>query len=545
MAKSGTTEQGKQIDKKTTSKGAARSGGRDRARVSRSSPSFAPAAACKPSSSASKSLSVSTSKSPLASTFKLPATSASKSPRRAEQKPKQANTAEDIQVGDLMVVTIKRLGINGEGVGYFKRKAVFVPGALPEEVVKAKAVRVEPTYISAALVEIEKASRHRKTPECPVYEACGGCQLQHMDYAAQLAAKEELVREAFRRYVGDVPVPLRPILGMEEPWGYRNKAQLQVGYRQGQLIAGLYAAGTHRLVDISGCPIQQPIINEVVRTVADIADQLSIPAYDEKTGKGALRTIVARVSRNTGDVQLTLISAQPRLPQQDRLIARIQERLPMVKTIALNVNRSSSSLVFGEKTTVLWGQEHIRETLGSLSFDLSPRSFFQLNPEQTVKLYEAVAEAANLKGEELVVDAYCGTGTIALWLAPHSREVRGVEVVEEAVADARRNAELGGFTNACFYVGRAEKLLPQWVAQGIRPDVIVVDPPRTGCDAALLRTVAGVKPARFVYVSCNPATLAKDCRALLDAGYRIEWVQPVDMFPQTSHVECCVLLVRK
>jgi len=476
---------------------------------------------------------------------KTPEASASKFPRGAERKPKRAETAEDIGVGDLMVVTIKRIGINGEGVGYFKRKAVFVPGALPEEVVKAKAVRVEPTYISAALVEIEKTARHRKMPECPVYDACGGCQLQHMDYAGQLAAKEELVREAFRRYVGNASVPVRPILGMDDPWRYRNKAQLQVGYSQGRMIAGLYKAGTHRLVDISGCPIQYPFINEVVRIVADIAARLSIPAYDEKTGNGALRTIVARAARHTGDVQLTLISAQPRLPRQDRLIALIRERLPMVKTIALNVNRSSSPLVFGEKTTVLWGREHIRETLGHLSFDLSPRSFFQLNPEQTEKLYETVAEAADLKGGELVVDAYCGTGTIALWLAPRAGEVRGIEAVEEAVADARRNAELGGFTNARFYVGRAETLLPQWVAQGIRPDVVVVDPPRTGCDAALLKAIIHARPQRMVYVSCNPSTLAKDCRILLDGGFRLEWLQPVDMFPQTSHVECVILLVRQ
>jgi 23S rRNA (uracil1939-C5)-methyltransferase len=452
----------------------------------------------------------------------------------------RTGTAEDVREGDLLVVTIKRIGINGEGVGYYKRKAVFVPGALPEEVVKAKAVRVMPTYISAELVQIEKTSRHRKKPECPVYDTCGGCQLQHMDYEGQLAAKEELVREAFHRYVGDDPIPLRPILGMDEPWGYRNKAQLQVGYAQGKLITGLYSAGTHRLVDISGCPIQHPVINEVVRKVADIAASLNIPVYREKTRKGLLRTIVARVARHTGEVQLTLITAAPGLPDKDRLIARIREELPMVKTIAQNVNRSSSPLVFGEETTVLWGREHIREALGGLPFDLSPRSFFQLNPEQTVKLYEAVAEAADLQGDELVVDAYCGTGTIALWLAPHAAEVRGIETVAEAVADARRNAEIAGFSNVRFFAGRAENLLPQWVAQGIRPDVVVADPPRTGCDAALLKAIIRSRPRRMVYVSCNPATLAKDCKILLDGGFRLEWVQPVDMFPQTAHVECIV-----
>lgn len=461
------------------------------------------------------------------------------------QQPRYTNSGDDVKIGDRIVVTIKRIGINGEGVGYYKRKAVFIDGALPEEVVKANVTKVEPTYLSAKLVDIEKKSPDRVKPPCPVYESCGGCQLQHMAYPAQLRAKEELVREAFNRYAKLADLPLRPILGMDDPWGYRNKAQLQAGWANEQFITGLYSPGSHRLVDISGCPIQQPAINDVIAKVKAILSRLHIQPYQERSRKGTVRTVAARVSRQTGNVQLTFITASDKLPEKERLIAAIRSELPNVNTIAHNINKADTPLVFGDETRVLWGEERLDEELGGLRFSLSPRAFFQLNPEQTVKLYDAAKEAAALTGSELVVDAYCGTGTIGLWLAPLAKEVRGIEIIPEAVDDARRNAELSGADNAKFYVGRAEKLLPEWVKRGTRPDVIVVDPPRTGCDRELLSAIAAAKPARLVYVSCNPSTLAKDCQVLLQSGYWLEWIQPVDMFPQTAHVECCSLLVRK
>ncbi|CRF28664.1 RNA methyltransferase [Mycobacterium tuberculosis] len=447
-------------------------------------------------------------------------------------------------MGDRIVVTIKRIGINGEGVGYYRRKAVFVQGALPDEVVKAKITKVEPGYLSADIIELEKRSPDRQEPPCPVYESCGGCQLQHMTYEAQLKAKEELVRESFQRYAGLQELPVRPILGMTDPWGYRNKAQLQIGREGEEMVTGLYAAGTHRLVDISGCAIQHPTVNQVIDQVKTILSELQIPIYNERTREGAIRTVVARVGQASGNVQLTLITATDRLPDSKRLVQRIREALPMVTTIAQNIHKGKSPLVFGEKTVVLWGQDRLEETLGDVRFSLSPRAFFQLNPEQTVKLYNAVREAASLNGSELVVDAYCGTGTIGLWLAPHAREVRGIEIIPEAVQDARNNARSSGVENARFFEGRAEQLLPEWVKRGIRPDVVVVDPPRTGCERPLLQAIVQARPARLVYVSCNPATLAKDCKVLLDGSYRLDWVQPVDMFPQTAHVECVAGICR-
>ncbi|MFD0589053.1 23S rRNA (uracil(1939)-C(5))-methyltransferase RlmD [Paenibacillus sp. GCM10027627] len=454
-------------------------------------------------------------------------------------------TAEDVKQGDRIIVTIKRIGINGEGVGYYKRKAVFVEGALPGEVVKANVTKAESGYLNASLVEIEKKSPDRAEPPCPVYEECGGCQLQHMNYEAQLAAKEEIVREAFQRYAGIEELPMRPILGMENPWGYRNKAQLQAGKQGDDIITGLYSAGTHKLVDISGCEVQHPVVNEVMEGTKEVLAELDIAIYNERTRQGAVRTVVARVAQATGHVQLTLILDMDKLPDARRFVQRIREKLPMVKTIAQNVNKGKSPLIFGERTTVLWGDERLNETLGDVRFSLSPRAFFQLNPEQTVKLYDAAKEAASLTGKELVVDAYCGTGTIGMWLAPEAREVRGIELIPEAVRDARSNADTSGITNTRFFEGRAEELLPQWVEQGVRPDVVVVDPPRTGCELPLLQAIAQAKPKRLVYVSCNPSTLAKDCKVLLGNGYQLEWVQPVDMFPQTSHVESVVLMVRK
>ncbi|GFN31669.1 23S rRNA (uracil(1939)-C(5))-methyltransferase RlmD [Paenibacillus xylaniclasticus] len=454
----------------------------------------------------------------------------------------QAATAEDVRVGDQIVVTIKRVGINGEGVGYYKRKAVFINGALPEEVVKAKIVKVESGYLSAELVQIEKRSPDRQQPSCAVYDMCGGCQLQHMKYSAQLKAKEEIVRESFQRYAGVQELPMRPIIGMEDPWGYRNKAQLQTGLAGEDIITGLYAAGSHRLVDISGCAVQHPTINRVIDQVKQVLKELNIPIYNERTREGSVRTIVARIGQATGNVQLTFITATDRLPDSKRLAARIREAIPVVTTIAHNINNGKTPLIYGDKTIILWGNERLDEKLGNVKFALSPRAFFQLNPEQTVKLYNAAKEAAQLTGSELVVDAYCGTGTIGMWLAPDAREVRGIEVIAEAVKDARANAAVSGIENVRFYEGRAEQLLPEWVKQGIRPDVVVVDPPRTGCERPLLEALAVAKPKRIVYVSCNPSTLAKDCRVLLDSGYRLEWVQPVDMFPQTSHVECVILM---
>lgn len=456
---------------------------------------------------------------------------------------KKSSQVVELKEGQEILLTIKRIGINGEGIGYYKKKVVFVPGAIPDEVVEVLITKVEKGFAEGKIKKIKKKSPHRQEGLCSVYGMCGGCQLQHLTYSQQLLAKEEIIRDAFGKYTNLEKLPLRPIIGMEDPTGYRNKAQLQVGERDGDMVAGLYATDSHRLIETKDCPVQHPHTNEMVSKTIEVLRELKIPYYDEKKKKGVVRTVVARVGFETGEKQLTLVTGTDKIPREKELISALIAIIPGLKGISQNINREKTSLIFGGKTRTLWGNERINESLGSVKFTLSPRSFFQLNPIQTVKLYDVVKEAAALTGKERVVDAYCGVGTIALWLAPDAKEVWGVEVTPEAVEDAKSNATLSGIKNARFFEGKAEDWLPRWVKEGLKPDVVVVDPPRTGCGKPLLDAVLKTKPARFIYVSCNPSSLARDV-AYLGKRYRLEWIQPVDMFPHTGHVECVVLITR-
>ncbi|WP_312114747.1 23S rRNA (uracil(1939)-C(5))-methyltransferase RlmD [Brevibacillus reuszeri] len=449
-----------------------------------------------------------------------------------------------LTVGQQMTLTIKSLGINGEGIGYFKRKIVFVDKALPGEVIHAQVTEVKEKYATARLLKVVEKSPARIKAPCPVYEECGGCSLQHMDYKAQLASKQELVLESLRKYARLETPPVAPTIGMDNPWGYRNKAQFQVGKRDGKLVAGLYQTGTHQLVDLETCQVQHEATTAIVRTAKQVIQELGIPVYEERKRTGVIRTVVARVAFATGETQLTLVTATNEIPRVKELVMELRSRLPELVSIVQNINAQKTSVIFGDTTHELWGRPYIAEKLGELSFDLSARAFFQLNPEQTHKLYEEVKKAAGLTGSELLLDLYCGTGTISLWLAPFAREIRGIELIPEAVEDARKNAERNQAANAQFHVGRAEVLMPKWAKQGVKPDVVVVDPPRTGLDDALIRSLLEVMPKKIVYVSCNPSTLAKDIGKLL-AKYELKHVQPVDMFPHTAHVEAVSLLVKK
>jgi tRNA (uracil-5-)-methyltransferase len=451
-----------------------------------------------------------------------------------------------IKKGQQFPLTIKRLGINGEGVGYFKKQVVFVKGALPGEEVVVEATDIHPKYAEAKIKKIRKRSPYRVTPKCPVYEQCGGCQLQHLDYEAQLREKRDIIIQAFERHCR-LPIEtlsIRPTIGMDDPWHYRNKSQFQVGTKKGAVIAGLYGLNSHQLIDISECLIQHPATNRVTNIVKMILQDLRIPIYNERTQTGVVRTIVARVGFHTGDVQLVLITATKEIPRKELLVDEIKRRLPEVKSIVQNINGRKTSLIFGEETKLLEGEEYIQEVLGDLSFELSARAFFQLNPVQTVKLYDEVKKAAALTGTEKVVDAYCGVGTIGLWLAKDAGEVRGMDTIPEAIEDAKKNAKKHGFTNVMYVTGKAETLLPKWVGEGWKPDVIVVDPPRTGCDSKLLQTILRVKPKTVVYVSCNPSSLARDVDALSER-YTVDYIQPIDMFPHTAHVESVARLVLK
>jgi 23S rRNA (uracil1939-C5)-methyltransferase len=460
---------------------------------------------------------------------------------------RQQEQSVKMELKQTFPLTIKRLGINGEGVGYFKRQVVFVPGALPGEEVVAEVTKVHPKYSEARVKKIRKPSEHRVKPVCPVYEECGGCQLQHLHYSQQLKEKRDIIIQSLERHtkLSVADLDIRETIGMDNPWGYRNKSQFQVGIEHsGKILAGLYGMNSHKLINIEQCAVQHPATTKATEVVKAILQKLKIPIYNEKTGKGLVRTIVARTGVQSGELQIVLITTQKELPKKELVLREIKKRLPEVTSIVQNVNGVKTSLIFGDETKTLEGNDFIQETLGDLQFELSARTFFQLNPEQTIKLYDEVKKAASLTGKEKIVDAYCGVGTIGMWLAGDAGEIRGMDVISESIEDARKNAIRHGIKQAKYEVGKAEQWMPKWAKEGWRPDVIVVDPPRTGCDDDFLKTVLQVKPKKFIYVSCNPSTLAKDI-STLSKQYKVEYIQPVDMFPHTSHVECVAQLILK
>lgn len=436
-------------------------------------------------------------------------------------------------------LTIKKLGINGEGIGFFKRKAVFVAGALPGEEIVAAISLVKPKYTEAVIKTIRKASPERVSPPCPVYDQCGGCQIQHISYKGQLKNKRDIVAQAFERYARKYKVMVKEVRGMEHPWHYRNKSQWQLQKREGRTAAGLYSLDSHRLVDLTGpgCMVENPLVEMINQKTAAIIKELDLPIYDAKRKKNGLRTIAVRISTAENTAQLTFISSSDDLPSKKKVIARVRKDMPEVVSVFLNVQPSRTSAIFGQKTEHLWGEHTITETLESYSYSLSPQAFFQLNPEQTVVLYNEAKKAAGLTGEERIVDAYCGSGTIGIWMADQAKEGRGMDIEQASINNASRNAEAYGFSHFKYYQGAAEKLLPEWQQEGWQPDVVFVDPPRTGCDNVFLETIVKIQPKKLVYISCNPSTLAKDAEILLKKGFSIGEVQPVDMFPQTAQIE--------
>jgi len=479
-----------------------------------------------------------------------------------------------VALHDVIELDIAGLAHEGEGVGRYDGFTLFVPGALPGERVRARVVETKKQYGRAELLAVLAASPDRVAPPCAVYSRCGGCQLQHFAYGAQLRWKRQLVVDALAR-IGKLPVAgeggapaataaasgadagnagaasrpgilVHPVIGMDEPWRYRNKAQVPIGFdlEEGGLIGGFYAQGTHRIVTTDECLIQHERNDDAVLKAKRIARELGIEAYDEKSHTGWLRHLVAKVSFATGDLMLVLVATSRRTDGLDAYVERLRAELPQLVSLVLNVNDERTSAVFGRETFTLWGTDVIFDAIGGIRFAISARSFYQVNPVQTERLYRTALDYAALTGVETVIDAYCGIGTISLFLAQRARQVYGVELIADAVEDARANARLNDFENADFAVGRAEVVLPAWRREGIDADVIVVDPPRKGCDPALLDTLVAMAPERIVYVSCNPATLARDLAVLEAGGFRTVQVQPVDMFPHTGHVECVALLIR-
>lgn len=450
-----------------------------------------------------------------------------------------------IKVGQEFPLTIKRLGINGEGVGFFKRHVVFVPGALPGEVITAHVTEVKRKFATASIKTIREASEDRVTPPCPVYEECGGCQLQHMTYPRQLVEKRDIVIQALERYTPELDADLvKETIGMDNPWNYRNKSQFQVRKRSGRVLAGLFAAGSNFMVNIDDCLVQQPETTKITNQIKAFIEEKGIPVYDERDPQGIVRSIVVRRGIETGQIQVTLITTRKKFPHKEELTQAITQMDSNIVSISQNINADRTSLIFGEQTFNLWGKETMVEKLEGLMLDLSARAFFQLNPVQTVHLYNEIKKAAKLTGSENVIDAYCGVGTIGLWLADDAKEVRGMDIVPEAISDAKKNASRNQKKNTLFAVGTPEEMAVKWKKEGFEADVLTADPPRTGLDPELMDLVMRTKPKRFVYTSCNPSTLAKDLQTLTKK-YDVLSIQPVDMFPQTAQIECVVELVLK
>ena len=446
-------------------------------------------------------------------------------------------TQPPVQKNEYYHVTFEDLTHDGAGVAKIDGYPIFVSGALPEEEANIKVIKVKKGYAIGRLIETYKESPYRVNAPCPIYKQCGGCQLQHLSYEGQLVAKRKQVKDVLERIGGLKDVPVHPVLGMSEPWRYRNKAQVPIGEREGGLVAGFYQQRSHEIIEMKECLIQQEKNDEVVQTVKAICGKYGVRAYDEPRHKGVLRHIMARYGLVTGEVMVVLVTKTADIPNKKQIIAEIVEQVPNVKSIVQNVNSKKTNVIFGDETNVLWGEEYIYDSIGDIKFAISARSFYQVNPEQTKVLYGKALEYAELSGEENVIDAYCGIGTISLFLAQKAKKVYGVEIVPEAIEDANRNAKLNEIDNVEFAVGEAEVVIPNWYKQGITADTLVVDPPRKGCDEALLQTIIEMKPKRVVYVSCNPATLARDLKVLESGGYKTIEVQPVDMFPQTTHCE--------
>lgn len=446
-------------------------------------------------------------------------------------------------------MNILRLGSNGEGVAKIQLDrgaqvetfTVFVPGALPGEKVLGKIALMKKRYAVAELKRVILTSKDRVKPACPIYAQCGGCQLQHYAYSSQLLVKQQQVQDALER-IGHLQCGVLPTLGMGEPWRYRNKMQFPVKNQAGVLEIGCYALKTHGVIDTSNCLIQEEANNQVLEAVREWMQRFHISAYDEKTGEGLVRHVMGRTGR--GEVLVVLVCTKTDLPYEVELVKILKERVPGLVGVVVNINSQFTNVIMGRDCLVLWGREYLFDGLGELQFRISPLSFFQVNRRQAEALYNIVLELSGLSGKENVVDVYCGTGTISLFLARKARKVFGIEIVADAIRDAKENAKHNHISNSEFLVGDAAVELPKLLTKGLRPDVVVVDPPRAGCEERVLQSILSVSPKRVVYVSCNPATLARDLSILCNE-YDICSVQPVDMFPQTIHVETVVALVKK
>ena len=451
-----------------------------------------------------------------------------------------------LQKNQLLEVTIERLSNDGSGVAHSADgEAVFVPNTAPGDKARVKIVKDCKRYAFGILDEVLVPSPDRVEVDCPAAGPCGGCSLRHLSYEAELRAKHDNVEDAFRR-IGGLDVPIYPTLPSLEVDRYRNKVQFPVGRdKNGLPCIGFYAGRTHRIVPCPDCKLQPGVLNEIGNALCAFFAAHGIQPYDEESGKGLVRHIFLRRGVHSGQIMVCLVCTKPRLPHSDELVAALTERFPAIATILLNVNAKNTNVILGEETLTLSGPGYLEDTLCGVPVRLGPLSFYQVNTLAAEQLYGIAAQYAQLTPRDVLLDLYCGMGTIGLSMAAHCRELIGVEIVPEAIESAKANAARMGEDIAArsrFFCADAGQAATRLAAEGLRPDVIVLDPPRKGCDEATLSAVVQMAPRRVVYVSCNPTTAARDSKWLEEQGYRVEKVQPVDLFPRTKHCECVIAL---
>ncbi|MFC0138457.1 23S rRNA (uracil(1939)-C(5))-methyltransferase RlmD [Staphylococcus petrasii] len=452
----------------------------------------------------------------------------------------EALKKNDIKQGHVVDLTHE-----GHGVVKFDRYPVFIPNALINEEIEFKIIKVKKNFAIGKLLEVKQASEDRVEPPCKYYWKCGGCQLQHMTYEAQLAMKKEQVVNLFHRKAQFNETLINDTIGMEDPWRYRNKSQLPIGKnKDNHTIMGYYRQRSHDIIDMDSCLIQDQQHQEIMNHVKQWLIDFNISIYNERTKKGLLRHLVIRTGHYTDEMMVIFVTNGSKFKQAQLLVEKLTHTFPNITSIKQNINDSHSNVIMGQQSITLYGKDKIIDSLSDITFKISDQSFYQINSSQTEKLYGKAIEYAQLNGQETVLDTYCGIGTIGLYMAPVAKHVYGVEVVPSAIKDAKQNATLNGFDNTTFVCGKAEEVIIEWKQQGIKPDVVMVDPPRKGCDETFLQTLLALNPKRIVYISCNPSTQQRDAQ-ILASSYDLKEITPVDMFPQTTHIETVALFERK
>ena len=440
-------------------------------------------------------------------------------------------------------------GYEGEGIAKIDNKyPIFIEGALKGEKVKVRIVKVNKNFAYGKLMEVLEASEERVNPPCAIYKRCGGCKLQHASYKAQLDFKWDRVKDCVSKIGKLDPSIVKYPLGMENPWRYRNKVQLPIGLINGEVKIGFFAPRSHDIIDMESCLIQDEIGDKVVKLTREWIEKFNIRPYNvdgEYDEKGIVRHIMIRRGFTTNEVMVVLVTNGENLPHKEEFVDLMVKNIPGIKSVIQNINSKKTNVILGLESKTLWGEDTISDYIGDFRFNISPLSFFQVNPTQTEVLYGKALEYANLTGNEEVFDAYCGTGTITLFLSKKAKKVYGVEIIPQAIDNAWINAKENKVENVEFFVGESEVVIPDLINKGVKADVVVVDPPRKGCDKKLLDAITNIDAKKIVYVSCDPSTLGRDLKVLEENGYKTLEVQPVDMFPNTAHIENVALLIKK